>query len=316
MFLLCSERLVVVQRPLHQVTIPLAMTFLGEAMVTLSHCRFKVVVAAVLVRETALIKVRLDVQSVDDLELDIAGAIEINVAALALVLILVLNRVTLVVLGIYFRKVRTIGVVNRINRQHAVCQHEVITVRSVGVRQRSRSRQADTQAVVDGALLELEAEAMALHVIVAHDTVAIQIGVRGTVVVLRTATRQGDGVILRNTCTSQLIEPIRVGTILVVHACIQVLAFRVASPLVGVHQVGLVGHLVESYITVITDLRLRAGTSLSRDQNNTTRRTRTVDSRRRGILQHGDRLDIGRSYRRHITTGDSIDNDQRTLVVL
>ena len=57
----------------------------------------------------------------------------------------------------------------------------------------------------------------------------------------------------------------------------------------------------------------RARSFLRGYQNHTVGTTRTVDSCRTGILQYGDRLYILGSNVTQITTGNTVDHDQRTV---
>ena len=81
-----------------------------------------------------------------------------------------------------------IGAVRIVNGDHGrvvVSRDEVVSEGGLHVGQCAGTGQTDTQTVVDGTLLELEAEAVTLHPVVAGDTLTIQVGVRSTIVALR-----------------------------------------------------------------------------------------------------------------------------------
>ena len=185
--------------------------------------------------------------------MNISVCIEIIHFILHGIQILVLNRVTLVVFLVYLGKIGSVCIKYRIYRQHTVSQYEVIAVRNLVIRKCCRTGQSDSQTVVDGTLRELETEAVSFHGIVAHDTVAIQVREGGAIVTLGTTAGHGYTVILRNTGTGHFVEPIGIGTIQIVSRGFQTLAVCIRTPLVGIHKIGLISHLIHSYITVVRD---------------------------------------------------------------
>ena len=190
MLLLLAESLVVVQGPLHQLTIPREVATNGitvravteRVSGTTTEGVVRALPLAEVAREAALVEVSLDVQALHELELDVTLAVEVVVLLQLVVLILCLHHVTLVVSVVVTREVSAILVVDRGDGHVVVGRDEIIRESSLAIGQGTRTRQTDTQAVVDAALLELETEAVTLHPVVAGDTLTIQVGVRSTIV--------------------------------------------------------------------------------------------------------------------------------------
>ena len=311
-----AECLIVVECPFQQVTIPCTGTASCITITVLSTRVTRVLPFAVVRVETALIHLQFSRQTVDNLELDITGTVEVIVAGFLVVLILILNRVTLVIIMVGSCKVRTILIINRINRKHIVSQDKVIGKRHLHIRQGSRTGQTDTQAVVDGTLLELEAEAVAGQRVVAGNTLTIHKSIRRTIVTLRCTTGKREGMLLRNTRPRHFIKPIGIIIIGIVERDVFAQRMVCIAPFLSIQQIRLVGNRRSRYIAIIIYRSLRTRTTLCRNQDDTAGSTRTVDSSGRSIFQDRDRFDIRRRNGGHITTGDTIDHNHRALVVL
>ncbi|OAV74489.1 hypothetical protein Barb7_02011 [Bacteroidales bacterium Barb7] len=123
--------------------------------------------------------------------------------------------------------------------------------------------------------------------------------------------------VLRDTGAEHFIEPVGIGGVVVVEVA-DVLAqlFVGFAPFGGVHEVGLVGYPVGCEVAVVVDLRLGTGASFGGNQDDTAAGTRTVNGSGRGIFQYGDGFNIRRGYGGHIATGDAVDDNHRSLVVL
>ena len=75
----------------------------------------------------------------------------------------------------------------------------------------------------------------------------------------------------------------------------------------------LLGHLLHLHITVVGHLYRTGLGALRRHEDNTVSTTSTVDSRRRGILQHVDRLDLRSGDVRNRAYGETIHYEERVV---
>ncbi|OAV74490.1 hypothetical protein Barb7_02012 [Bacteroidales bacterium Barb7] len=124
------------------------------------------------------------VQTFHQVVLNVAGTVEEVVFTPVVFFLLVLHGVTLIVVALHALEIRAVVVIYGEYGRIVVGGNVLVGERELHFRYRTRTGQTDAQAVVDGTLLELEAEAVARHLVVAGNTVAIHEGIRGTVVAL------------------------------------------------------------------------------------------------------------------------------------
>ncbi|OAV73907.1 hypothetical protein Barb7_02686 [Bacteroidales bacterium Barb7] len=265
---------------------------------------------------SALVEQTLYIETLREVKLNVTDAVEVVVGTSVVVFNLILHRIAHVETAHTREISTTVFFIYRIYGGKVIGMNIVIPKRELHVNDCTRSGQTDTQAVVDGTLLELETEVMAFQFVVAGDTLAIHVRIRSAVVALRSSSRQGKGVVLGDTCAKHFTEPIGVGIVYFVGSDVISQICVGLTPFGGIHHVGLVGNMVGCYIAAVIYLRLCSGTSFSGNQNNTAGSTRTVDGGGRSILQYGNAFNITGRHGGHVTARNTVNNNHRALVVL
>ena len=129
MFFVGSKCPLVVNCPFEQVTVPHTVPFIRISLIALSVFGRRIVKFASRIGKTTFVKVQFGIQPIGQFKLNITRTIEIKHLVIFAVQVLILYRVSLIKLCIDLCKISAVGIIDRINGQHAIRQNVVPCLR-------------------------------------------------------------------------------------------------------------------------------------------------------------------------------------------